>query len=335
MIETQFKPSDLNNVHALRNLWFSGENEMAHLNSFSGESVRQATSVNAMGYGRIVYVLATIPFRVTLVIFLRAVSAFLECLHCNQKALSLGFQAQDLEIPIEQAFRQLYWGSKLLVPTYNSYSKDARYLTQYADIDRSKVQNPLIRDHMTKLFSKVRMNLGEGGLCNGSVNWFNYLCLKAYSEKHQINNRCETYKEYLSLIASIFKDGQPIQAGLLQSLIGIAEPLFFLKTLHFVIGGERVKSEDSFIESLNSLPDGLYHVRVYEVHSISVLKAGNELLAFDPNAGLIELSGASELSSILRHYLEGAKEKKVIFSRQELIGSFTYNLNKLWSRVFG
>jgi len=283
------------------------------------------------------WVLSTLPFRIVYSIFLRSTSALLYCAYFEKAATALGFEAQSVEIYSDSIIRQLFWGARRVVASYNTYSPDARYITEFESIPRKNLKDPLIREHLTKLYDKVTFNLGEGGLCSGAVNWFNYLFLLGFYQKTDLVENCNTFVEYMTAISQIFKKGQPIQAALLQSLYGVDCPLLGIKETLFSLENTSLKSRTDLINSLNTLPNGLWHIRITGIHSISLFKASDELVIFDPNVGLLNLETTDRLAEQIESYATNIGDKPIFFVYQELDRPNIFSRIKraIWSRVFG
>lgn len=330
----KFFPKDLNDVHTLKAKWFCAKDELDILNKRIAFKEKIATSPpHSITSIRTISILIKAPFYSLISIFLYCIAEFLSALGFDQQALKYSFKAYDFERPFIKLCQKFYWGEKLLVPTYNSYAEKVRYLTQYSDIERKDLKNPFLQKHLLPLFNRVQLNLKNLGLCHGSVNWFNYLILKWGKKCQHWENFLN--KESLSKIASLFKNGQPLQAALLQSLAGIAEPLLDLQKHDTIIYQDVVQSDERFLARLNSLADGIYHARIFEVHSISIVKCGTELFIFDPNIGLLKFDSNEELFALLKSYLEDANEKVVIFGLQQHAGSLKDKFRQIYSRVFG
>ena len=335
MAVTPFHPTDLNNVHFLREKFFTGESELAALDSLPPSAYKVPKGSLYYGSFEVVWVLTTLPFRIVYSIFLRSISALLSCAYFEKMATSIGFIAQSSEVYIDNIIRQLFWGAKRIIPSCNTYAPDARYVTRVESIQRENLKDPKIREHLTKLYDKVTFNL-EGGLCSGAVNWFNYLFLLGIYQKTRLVEDCADFREYMTAISQLFKDGQPIQAALLQSLFGVDETLLGIKETKFVVANERLKSHSDLVESLDALPNGLYHIRITGIHSLSLMKAPDEILVYDPNPGLLDIETTDGLASLIESYASTIGDKPIYFVYQELDRpSVITRIGRSISRMFG
>lgn len=356
-----FSPKLLNNIDSSKQNWFSAENELGYFDAHIAHKFPPPSYSQSIQNNQSFKILLKTPFILITILFLQSMYNILIFfgLGRKKKFLALKFLSLDLEISVQQIFNKIYWGKQLLVPSFNCYCKKARYLAFFDDIERKNIQNPLIKEYMNKSFSKIRFNLAGKGLCHGSVNWFNYLFLKGIENSKNFlkphttfcslkdfykfvkaffiqgdfsdwnrscvyNKNClqkGNFEHFFSLIASLFKDGQPVQSGIFQSLYGIAGPLLGVTSFSFIFEQEVLISEKKFINGINTLPFGIYDMSVFGVHSMSLFKTGHEYLVYDPNIGLIKLNKAEELlSEILKSHLDKAKVPKVVFHSQFHMG---------------
>lgn len=331
MAVTLFRPTDLNNVHTLIEKFFSGKEELAKLEDLPESVFKRASGSLYYSRFRVAWVLTTLPFRAIYVIFLHSMSGFLHRASLTKMSTRVSFQAKLFETQAEQVLRQLYWGGHMLVPSFNTYSPKASYLIDYEPIGRQAIESPFIQNHLTNLFDKINFDWSDGGLCHGAVYWFNYLFLLGMESKFP--ERCDTYTEYMRGIGEMFKEGQPIQSALLQALYGVDAPLLKIKETHFQIARENYLSQEKLVKGLSALPEGLYHIQVTGVHSLSFFNSKEEKILFDPNIGIVRIDTFDELANMLNDHIEKMEDVPLILSYHTL--EKPSRLKRLWSRVFG
>lgn len=244
---------------------FTGEKELLEIRR-SVPAVKNALYFNRW---QVVWILATLPFTTIAFLFL--------------KAMAMLFRSNRLHLLAQHTFRnvdylwaQWKFGSSLWVPTENGYRVDLSNIVDLPSIKRTEIADPLIKLKLHPDLKKVKFNLMDKGLCWGACFWFNFLLLKSGMN-------------HLFAVAKQFEQGQPCQAALLQSFVGLELDLLDLsvQTMDWIETAKR-----------NLLRDGIYVIKSQK-HAVSYIKWEGKEFIWDPCDGLIFIDSENTLASIL------------------------------------
>lgn len=328
MAVARFQPSDLNHLPLLRETFFSGEPELATL-----DKLPQAVYMHPAGslyYGRfrVAWVITTLPFRWIYCIFLYSAATLIACIRLKRAANHLYLRARRWNETTDCVLRQLTWGRNLLVPAFNTYREDASYLIDYEPIPKQKLKNPAIRDALTL----PQVQFDWPGLCHGATCWFNYLFLLGLQKQTALTERCDSVAEYMRAIGELFKDGQPLQAALLQSLY---------RPIHYLLLGvweapTKILKKDwddrkKAAQFIRNLPEGIYHIEIPGVHALSLYTSPKETIVFDSEIGVVQIDELETLVKLIGSYIpETPAVSELYFIRQAFQPTFS-----LRSLIFG
>jgi len=259
-----YSPALIHDFRLLKPL-FSGEKELLEIGRSNG-----APYFNRW---QVVWIITTLPFTSIAFIFL--------------KAMAMLMRSNRLHLLAHHAFRNvdyLYtrWklGDSLWIPTDNSYQSHLSNIVDLPSIKRKEILDPFIRGKLHPDLKKVKYNLMDKGLCWGACHWFNFLLLKSGIKR-------------LISVAKQFEQGQPTQAALLQSFVGLELDLLDLsiKTIDWI-------PRDDVCTKRELLKDGVYVIKSQE-HAISYIKWKGKEFIWDPRDGLIAIDSKAILLSII------------------------------------
>lgn len=270
-----FSPERLGSFSSLQEL-FTGREEL--------KKIEGAPQTLYMSRWNITLIILTSPIRIILYVALKALGLF---------SMRLELEAEHLIHPLNAACNQLHYGDRLLMPILNDYRKDIDDVYEQKSVPRNEIKEPLIREKLHPKLDGVKFFWREG-LCSGSVYWFNFLFLKGKQGKLSCS-------EYCQKIASLFEEGQPRQAALMQSLYGLQPELTGIS--------ERLYE--------HPVDDGVYHLGLPK-HSVSYIQFGNERLIMDPAVGLIEIACDAHLKEVIEEYTKDHRGEPIFFAKQEL-----------------
>lgn len=286
----------LGNFEALKQRYFTGDKE---LEALAKQSIDKSLYMDRW---KVVWILVSFPFKFISAVVISAFKSLLDC-SCLSEAVKLDvedtylFGFEDLN----RLFYSIYWGSQFKLPSINEYQIQDSDIYKLKPIPKSEIPDPKIRENLHPEIKKASFSSRVGkGLCHGGVSWFNYLFLKGLN-RSKLADQCESYTEYGERIASLFVNGQPKQAGLIQSLYGIEKVLFPIEKKPYSIF-----TRDEF----KGLPDGVYYVNIGK-HAISYVKAKKEQFVWDPDVGFIEIKKPEDVVSF-------NGEKGILFELQIL-----------------
>ncbi len=286
--ELRFSPSLLDNFQGLKARYFSGAEQLEFL-----ANSPKPTSLY-LNRWKVTWMVVTAPLNYITAIFVNILSYFTPKT-CGRK----------LEVKSNHLFSKelnwlltyFTWGSQFRVPSFNGYRLEDDDIYTLDSVPIEKLTDPRIRTNLHPLIRKADFHARIGkGLCHGGVSWFNYLFLKGL-EGSKLASQCETYLEFGEKIASLFVDGQPKQAAILQSLHGLENRLFPLEKYLFQVEIKTDNSKET-IKSLTQLSDGVYYIAVGK-HALSYVKAGKEQFVWNPSDGLITIANPKNLMTAL------------------------------------
>lgn len=254
-------------IHDFRQLkpLFSGEKELLEIGRSDGTLY--------FNRWQVVWIIATLPFATIAFIFLKAMAMLL-------RSNRFHLLAQHAFRNVDYLFTRWKLGNSLWIPTDNGYQSHLSTIVDLPSIKRKDILDPFIRGKLHPDLKKVKFNLIDKGLCWGACFWFNFLLLKR-GIKHLIP------------VAKQFEQGQPSQAALLQSLVGLELDLLDLsiQTIDWI-------ARDEVGTKTKLLRDGIYVIKSQE-HAVSYIKWEGKEFIWDPRDGLIAIDSEKLFLSII------------------------------------
>lgn len=304
-----FYPWMLNNVQTMKPL-FSGIKELHILENMPESAYIRPKGSLYLGRFRIVWYVVTLPFQLVIFLFLATVAWMFSCIRCSGLSRRITVISHHVLYPMEILSNHLQYGKRFIAPMLNDHRMDQTELFYLEDIPREKIKDPILRK---KLHQKMdRVEYKDDGLCFGTVYWFNYLYLKACTSKIIIK-KYDLHKDFARALATLFENGIPKQAALLQSTYGIEEDLLDVGHEERIISFKDLNS----VEWIPTIANGVYRV-VFPRHSISYIKIGKEQLVMDSFKGVIEIKKPKHLLDIIQEYIADYPNWPIRFDRMYL-----------------
>lgn len=285
--EVLFSPKLLHDFDRLKG-FFSGEKELRKINHLSKESI-VLPKKRSLYFDRfqVVWIIIIAPYKHLYSVFTWAIAHLLHCLCLESASRYLFVASEHMTREWEYLWSQWKYGSRLLVPTINTYQLNTSDVYSLSSTRREHLPLPILRNSLSHLLRKVNFSRIHGGICHGGTCWFNYLFTKGHKEK-----RDKSIVQLAVSVAKLFEHGQPRQAGLIQSLYGLENALLY--------ENRRMDYRVPFHNN-QALADGVYYLRFY-VHAISYIKCGKDQLIWDPGIGLVQIENAKQLNEIVAQY---------------------------------
>lgn len=276
---------------------FNGEEELKQIEKFYNEPQKPEGS-KYYNRWQVAAILIKQPFKMIL-------GVFLECVRLLSYPFSRSIYAytsvwiRHLERELYNLFHIRSYGTRLLVPTLNWAQTSIGDVFTQKPMKKEDILSPEIR----KSVNNDEIVFDRSGVCEGGVNWFNFLLIGALLGKfHRIDMTGENFKKVLISVAKVFEKGMPRQAALLQAFWGIESSVLNNETVLLEkISIDKPKTE--ILNALNNLPIGIYLLKLMHEetgHAVSYIKYKNLQFIWDPNCGLIEIQNSDQLYEIAK-----------------------------------
>ncbi|MGE0669655.1 MAG: hypothetical protein AB7H48_11060 [Parachlamydiales bacterium] len=286
--------------------------------------------------------IATYPFRWLLNLVLKEVAKLFSCLGAQELAMHAKTASRYMKIGFD-VYSESPTQFFLIKKTAN-IANDCGIISEASPVPASQIVDPKIRAK-TFLFS-TDPNEGEvrfdhaNGICRGMSDWFLYLYFKT---KHEFSDP----RSHMIALGRQFSKGGGVEPVLLQSLnikngsllnlrIGVHDQQLIagrypgVELSRYPLN-QWENEQDRIIQELRNLPPGGYKVGVPH-HSTAYVKVDDHLsFYFDPNVGIIEISG-EEVPRYL-HALLSTTANGTIEAARELYGSNYNRLSELLSSM--
>ena len=192
---------------------------------------------------------------------------------------------QKAEISHKKILLITTFGNQLLMPGINRVSP--KYINSSFDTRKidSKIKNLQVEKDENKHLEILSPANFPNGLCRGMCDWFNFLY-----ENTKLSFVDRPIEDHLKAIASLFRDGAPIEGFLCHLHPGInkikSSVYLVSHNIHVFARPLDVKKVKTY---LKQLPLGFHHVS-FNRHVINIIKASNDCTyIWDPNMGLIKI----------------------------------------------
>ncbi|NGX31987.1 MAG: hypothetical protein K1060chlam4_00025 [Candidatus Anoxychlamydiales bacterium] len=270
---------DLNNLLSSYdnfNSFMKGEKPISHLKSI-GES-KDLSKIEPFNNSNKIVIIAKLYLSIIKDVFLGIIT---KPFYLHKTSIYF----QKAEISHKKIRLITRFGNQLLMPGTNRVAPN--YINSSFDTRKidSKIKSlQIVKDENKHLEILSPANF-PNGLCMGMCGWFNFLY-----ENTKLSFANKPIEDHLKAIASLFRDGAPIEGFLCHLHPGINKikssvyPLSH--NIHVFARPLDVKKVKTF---LKKIPLGFHHVS-FNRHIINIIKASNDCTyIWDPNMGLIKI----------------------------------------------
>ncbi len=241
--------------------------------------------------------IATSPFRMVLVVFLKTVAAGLDC--CGSSHLAKDMRNWSVRLIIGfEVFSTATTKVSKIAASLNDPNREGEIVNKHPSISENQVPTNVRELTFCQVYHEIKFG-HYNGICRGESFWFLYLYLKT---KDQFSDR----RAHMATLGEQFKDGGGMDPTLLQSI----NPLGTGQLLNLNIGTQSVadtayvpvrliehtpnewRSQSAeMTRQLKVMPAGAYAVG-FPRHQTAFVKIDDELgFFFDPNRGITEIQG--------------------------------------------
>lgn len=280
---------NINILHSLPPLqeFFQPQEEIEHIRRYQESSGSSLTSC-----GIVTWLLMTAPLRLIGAVFLESIALLLNCAGAKELALRCHLLKQHLMKEVYLLASLFLYGAQLIAPLYNVYAGRAEEVYLTPSLSSSELSaDPEIADILR---DQTTVDFYQAGVCRGITSWFLALYLRtrdSYMDRD----------EHFRAVASIFQDGAPPQAALLQALLYPEEPILHLKRRE-VQSTSLNRPLQEVGTLILALPSGVYEVWL-PYHRMAYVKVHAALgYLINPSIGIIKVEGENQSLKAAAHF---------------------------------